>query len=176
MLLCCVKRQSSVVFVRAVPLRLKRMQVTWCKVCYLRRMWGTMIHQLSWEGYHIDMLWFAVWGHALSCKYPTSAVWNSELFFLIPIHVVKFHSKNWNLLLCLLLNAIKHFASHKSCFHRLSSCGATWPLCLWWLLVRFHFMDTLICGALSQERWAFGQMLLKKWRLQIICCKFMADC
>jgi hypothetical protein len=41
-------------------------------------------------------------------------------------------------------------------------------------LVHFHFMDTFICGAFSQERWAFGQMLLKKWRLHIIF-KFMAD-
>ena len=33
-----------------------------------------IIHHLSWEGCQIVMLWFAVRGHALSCKYPTSAV------------------------------------------------------------------------------------------------------
>jgi len=104
------------------------MQVTWCKVCYLRWMWGTE-WSITYHGKDVRLICFGLQCEDMHRHVSTPHLQReTRSIFLIPIHVVKFHSKNWNLLLCLLLNAMKHFASHKSCFHRLSSCGATWPL------------------------------------------------
>lgn len=62
-----------------------------------------MIHHLSLEEcqklVHID----------LQCEDMQCHARTPEHFFLIPIHVVTFHSKNWNLLLCLFAECSKTF-------------------------------------------------------------------